>query len=357
MLCGSHLIQSHSPMRSALAQTLIRTSSGECATATWAISARTRSRTARESPSAAMRVNARSRTATGNDGTLEWLRMNRRSAPAQSGSRSSTRLGLRRHQPQRQRLGARGEPDVEEVAVRGGALPHPPGHDQRRQSPGIRAVELHDRALRRRRAPRLQPDLREVAQVVTAQAVQLDLPVAAAAGDLADHHPGHPHGHRPAAHVQDRAGMPARDDRDHADRHRAHRQVHQRLREPVGSAFGQLGRGLQADLTVRHRLRGIGVRRAVDGQRAHFLPQSSVPFPGGVWGGRPPEISACWIERMPERMRLTRKTGKFPMAQGCREITIGGTMSPAAVGDICRITVVGPRQAGRYSAAVACAVR
>ena len=92
MLCGSHLIQSHSPMRSALAQTLIRTSSGECATATWAISARTRSRTAASSPSAAMRVNERSRTATGSAGTLEWLRMNRRSAPAQSGSRSSTGL-------------------------------------------------------------------------------------------------------------------------------------------------------------------------------------------------------------------------------------------------------------------------
>ena len=92
MLCGSHLTHSQSPILAALAHTLIRTSAGEWAIATWAISARMRPRTVSASPSGQTRLNERSRTDTGSAGTRAKLCMNRRSAPAHSGSRSSSGL-------------------------------------------------------------------------------------------------------------------------------------------------------------------------------------------------------------------------------------------------------------------------
>ena len=92
MLCGSHLIHSQWWNRSADAHTLMRRSAGECITAAWATSDRTRARTAPGSPVGTILVTDLSETSTGSPGTWPWARMKRRSAPAHSGSRSSTGL-------------------------------------------------------------------------------------------------------------------------------------------------------------------------------------------------------------------------------------------------------------------------
>ena len=91
-VCGSHLAQSHSRIRSGGAQTQIRTSSGEWNAASWAIIARTMARAAPGSPATHTRLNARRDMPTGSSGTRAWVLMNRRSAPAHSGSRSSAGL-------------------------------------------------------------------------------------------------------------------------------------------------------------------------------------------------------------------------------------------------------------------------
>ena len=90
--CGSHLAQSHSGIRSAGAQTQIRTSSGEWNAASWAVIARIMPRAAAGSPATQTRLNARRDMPTGSSGTRAWVRMKRRSAPAHSGSRSSAGL-------------------------------------------------------------------------------------------------------------------------------------------------------------------------------------------------------------------------------------------------------------------------
>ena len=92
MLCGSHLIHSQWWIRSADAHTLMRRSAGECITAAWATSDRTRARTAPGSPVGTILVTDLSETSTGSPGTWPWARMKRRSAPAHNGSRSSTGL-------------------------------------------------------------------------------------------------------------------------------------------------------------------------------------------------------------------------------------------------------------------------
>ena len=165
------------------------------------------------------------------------------------------RLGLRRHQADRELLRPGAEPDAGEVVVLGAALPDP-GPPVGRQHPpqrgGRRAGPFQRRPLRAGRAPDLAPHLAEIAQVVAALAVQLELAVALAPGQLAERHAAHAKAHRAAAHPAQRPGPGAGHHRHHAERHGQHGQVRHHLLQAVGGHFRDLGRRLEHDLPGRH---------------------------------------------------------------------------------------------------------
>ena len=135
-------------------------------------------------------------------------------------------------------------------------------------SPGPRAAAAATRRTWRRTWP-------QVAQVVAAQPVQLALAVAAAAAHAgrAACRPCRAPSAPPPTHRS--APEPAPDDhRDHAERHRQHRQVGQHLLERVAGHFRDLRRWLKDDLASGH-LRPLAALSAPDDDRAHRLPSCS----------------------------------------------------------------------------------
>ena len=189
------------------------------------------------------------------------------------------RLGVGRHEPDRQPVRPGSDADLGEVIAGRAPFPDPPQlgvDEQRRERARIGADPLQRLPLRRGGRAHPAPDLAQVAQVVPAHAVQLDLPLATAAAHLADHHAAHAQGHRAAAHVEDRVRVPADEHGSHADDHRDHRHVHQRLPEVVGHGLRDLRRGLEQDLAAG-QLRRVMPLGATDDDGAHGRCLSQVP--------------------------------------------------------------------------------
>ena len=201
------------------------------------------------------------------------------------------RLGLRRHQPDRELLGAGAEPEAAEIGVLRPAFPHPGplvGRHHPPQRGRLRAGPLQRVPLGAGRPPHVAPDLAEVAQVVTALAVQPELAVALAPGQLAERHPAHAQAHRAAADPAQRAGPRPGHHRHHAERHGQHGHVGHHLLHAVGRRFGDLRRRLEHDLAVGHlrRLAPLLTPHDDGAHRSPFLPRPARTGPG-------PGAAAC----------------------------------------------------------------